>query len=411
MQLRSRKIASPGPADPQRRAPTGPRAQPKGKQPARVTKSKAPPKRKGGGKKKAPASKTPTRKPNARTSRSPSPRRRWSPSGSDSSSALSSIDSDELAKRLDSDDNDKTIPKFWLKPYLKTYSSRDALAPRATGVQKVKHWGPHALLPFGKPFWRRRKREGRLEMLLPMLVTEEQKKNADFQERWGGWFGKMVVKWDTEENGEDDDEDVASDNGDDDENGGDDGGVGDAPGPATSNDGYDLYSVSSDESDSYDDDGARQDTEGHAGDQQDLNSPESPDSEIPPYSINYPLDRDRHANPPTRDIEPRSYDVVELGPEFDGLEEESRMEDAAFLRSHHGYEAGWVGKRIIGTGEEGRAGLWEKLDDAGTNIDVSTRLKDCNLQALLLIPTIPLSKSASSRRETFTTINCENHLK
>ena len=87
------------------------------------------------------------------------------------------------------------------------------------------------------------------------------------------------------------------------------------------------------------------------------------------------------------------------------------MEDAAFLRSHHGYEEGWVGRRIVGTGEEGRAGLWDKMDDAGTVIDVSTRVKDCNVHSLCLIPTIPVSKSASSRRETSMTINCENHLK
>ncbi|KAL8709676.1 MAG: hypothetical protein Q9220_005616 [cf. Caloplaca sp. 1 TL-2023] len=53
--------------------------------------------------------------------------------------------------------------------------------------------------------------------------------------------------------------------------------------------------------------------------------------------------------------------------------DQNDLVNAEFLRSHHGYEDGWVGKRMLGAGTEGRAGLWEKRDGDGKVIDVSSR--------------------------------------
>lgn len=69
--------------------------------------------------------------------------------------------------------------------------------------------------------------------------------------------------------------------------------------------------------------------------------------------------------------EGKSYDVVDLGPELGDITHHRDMKDPAFLQSHHGYEEGWRGTRILGEGGEGRAGLWEKSDGDGQVIDVS----------------------------------------
>ncbi|KAL8824454.1 MAG: hypothetical protein Q9170_008146, partial [Blastenia crenularia] len=45
------------------------------------------------------------------------------------------------------------------------------------------------------------------------------------------------------------------------------------------------------------------------------------------------------------------------------------LEMAEFLRSDHGYEDGWVGRQPLGSGAQGRAGLWEKIDADGRVLD------------------------------------------
>ncbi|KAL8708182.1 MAG: hypothetical protein Q9225_007644 [Loekoesia sp. 1 TL-2023] len=42
---------------------------------------------------------------------------------------------------------------------------------------------------------------------------------------------------------------------------------------------------------------------------------------------------------------------------------------AEFIRSQHGYEEGWVGRKPLGQGAVGRAGMWEKRDADGNVID------------------------------------------
>ncbi|KAL8672009.1 MAG: hypothetical protein Q9168_003514 [Polycauliona sp. 1 TL-2023] len=96
----------------------------------------------------------------------------------------------------------------------------------------------------------------------------------------------------------------------------------------------------------------------------------SDDSEQPPYSVNYDPTAEQMATIRPLDIQPKSYDVdVELDPEFDDVYLEDLLDTAAFLRTHHGYEEGWVGRRLLGKGAGGRAGLWEKLDSNGGIID------------------------------------------
>lgn len=43
---------------------------------------------------------------------------------------------------------------------------------------------------------------------------------------------------------------------------------------------------------------------------------------------------------------------------------------AEFLRSAHGYEDGWVGRKPLGMGSNGMAGMWEKRDGEGRVVDV-----------------------------------------
>ncbi|KAL8977578.1 MAG: hypothetical protein Q9205_006646, partial [Flavoplaca limonia] len=98
----------------------------------------------------------------------------------------------------------------------------------------------------------------------------------------------------------------------------------------------------------------------------DVTSPDSSDSEQPPYSVDYP-DPWRPAMPPQ--IQRKGYDVVAMSPEGDGLGDDSKRGSELFLRSYHGYEAGWVGKEVLGIGSEGRVGLWEKYDSDGKVTD------------------------------------------
>ena len=44
---------------------------------------------------------------------------------------------------------------------------------------------------------------------------------------------------------------------------------------------------------------------------------------------------------------------------------------AEFIRSSSGLGSGWLGKRPLGAGGFGMAGLWEKRDDNGTVIEVN----------------------------------------
>lgn len=58
---------------------------------------------------------------------------------------------------------------------------------------------------------------------------------------------------------------------------------------------------------------------------------------------------------------PQPGDVELVGEDF-----------AKFLRSAHGYEEGWVGRKPLGAGTEAIAGLWEKRDETGRVVDVRT---------------------------------------
>ncbi|KAI4139174.1 MAG: hypothetical protein LQ341_004317 [Variospora aurantia] len=41
-----------------------------------------------------------------------------------------------------------------------------------------------------------------------------------------------------------------------------------------------------------------------------------------------------------------------------------------YIRSHHGYEEGWVGRRPLGRGTQAAVGMWEKRDSSGRIVDV-----------------------------------------
>ncbi|KAL8875698.1 MAG: hypothetical protein Q9198_005975, partial [Flavoplaca austrocitrina] len=396
---------------------------------------------------------------------STSPRR----TNSTSSSTLSSISDSSLAlleaSVNDNHDNDKHILNFWLKPHLRTFNptepkSRDALSPRSAGVQKtaMRKWGRYALPPFGKPFWQKSRKDGRLELLLPMLVLEEEKKAVEEEGWFEGMKGRIERHWDEDDDrrgdGGGDDGDGSEDEGanDEEENGdearndqhengsasGDDGhengGEGGNQRDNGNNSGERLeigdnnkghstradrpLTVSSDEQDDdeehnlnpdgerlelgihgpegsvtgredrplspspesedgFDDDGDEEEVEGpitqlHNGNHQvdhsrkDVTSPDSSDSEQPPYSVDYP-DPWRPAMPPQ--IQRKDYDVVEVNPEGDGLGDDSKRGSELFLRSYHGYEDGWIGKEVLGIGSEGRVGLWEKYDSGGKVTD------------------------------------------
>lgn len=396
---------------------------------------------------------------------------------STSSSTLSSISDSSLALLEASihhnHDNDKHILNFWLKPHLQTYNptkptSKDALSPRSAGIQKpaMRKWGRYALPPFDKPFWQKSRRDGRLELLLPMLVSEEEKKAVEEEGWFEGMKGRIERQWDKDDDrrgdGGVDDGDESEDEGanDDEENGnearndhheyggesGDDGrengGEGGNQHDNGNNTGERLeigdnteghgtradqpLTVSSDEEDDEEEDnlnpnGERlelgingpegsvtgredrpfspspesqdefdNDGEEEEGEQpitqlhnenlqvdhtsQDVTSPDSSDSEQPPYSVDYP-DPGRPAMPPQ--IQRKGYDVVEMNPEGDGLGDGSERGSELFLRSYHGYEDGWVGKEVLGIGSEGRVGLWEKLDSDGKVTDVSIHVECC----------------------------------
>ncbi|KAL8645090.1 MAG: hypothetical protein Q9226_007459, partial [Calogaya cf. arnoldii] len=120
-------------------------------------------------------------------------------------------------------------------------------------------------------------------------------------------------------------------------------------------------------------------------DEEDVSSPDlsstsdSSSSEQPPWSTDYNFsDPGRRDNRPPPHIRSKGYDADArvLGPEFNGLEKESDMTDDAFLRSHSGYEDGWKGIKILGTGGEGRAGLFQKDNADGTTSSICIKQKN-----------------------------------
>lgn len=270
MNLRSRKIATPEPSGPkpprQKPPPKPPKAGPKGRKPTGVT--KAGPSKTGGKKDaKAPSAReraqaakktkeaaqkqkqqqkekdAKNKKKDAAQSKKATggkpnqPRKkppRKSPSdpkgrndSNTSSSTLSSIDSEALAALEPSPNNKKQPVNFWLKPHLKVYTPtkpKDPLSPRSAGVQKVemKKWGPYALPPFGKPFWQKSRKDGRLELLLPMLVTEDEKDAVEDRGRFGGMKAKFMDEIRRNRGGKKDVKDGAGESGEDDGNQGGD---------------------------------------------------------------------------------------------------------------------------------------------------------------------------------------------
>ncbi|KAL9007278.1 MAG: hypothetical protein Q9180_009722, partial [Flavoplaca navasiana] len=322
-------------------------------------------------------------------------------------------------------DNDKHILNFWLKPHLQTYNPtkpkpKDTLSPRSAGVQKpaMRQWGRYALPPFGKPFWQKSGKDGRLELLLPMLVSEEEKKAVEEEGWFEGMKGRIERHWDKDDDrrgdgGEDDGNESEDEGANDDEDNGDEarhdhhengsesgndgdetGGEGGNQHDNGNNNGERLeiednakghgtrpnrpLTMSSDEEDEDEDededeeddlnpngerlelgmhgpedsstgredrpfspspqseDGFDNEGEEEEGEQRiaqlqtenpqvdhsrkDVTSPDSSDSEQPPYSVDYP-DPWRRAMPPQ--IQRKSYDVVEMSPEGDGLGDDS----------------------------------------------------------------------------------------
>ncbi|KAL8801928.1 MAG: hypothetical protein Q9200_006773, partial [Gallowayella weberi] len=82
----------------------------------------------------------------------------------------------------------KDTIKFRMKPYYKPIGPLD---PRPAGVQKVKEWRGHVLLPLGKPYWRRN-REGELELRLPMLADTAELEEREFRKKGKGMMGKIM---------------------------------------------------------------------------------------------------------------------------------------------------------------------------------------------------------------------------
>ena len=237
-----------------------------------------------------------------------------------------------------------------------------------------------------------------------MLVTEEEKKEAAKDE--GGIKEKVMEFWgrDGGENGDGEDEDD-----DDDEAGNGKGGEKDPFSVSSGEEEEDVHEEEGREEEGREEEGREEEGREEEGREEEgreeegeyppiiITSPlmkigrerkttklttllgeaasdSSSGSTQPPWSTNYPVSSDRRAKILDRediDIEPKSYDVRVLGPEFAGITQQGQMENRAFLRSEHGYEDGWKGIKLLGEGSEGRAGLWEKSDGDGEVIDVS----------------------------------------
>ncbi|KAL8849600.1 MAG: hypothetical protein Q9221_005428 [Calogaya cf. arnoldii] len=313
---------------------------------------------------------------------------------------------------------DKEIIPFYLKPYLKVHTPNPpnpedgpSTQPAAVEIPAMKKWGGYALPPFGKPFWQQNREDGQLELLLPMLVTPEQKEVMDLRGGGGGIWGRIMDAMERIE--KDARKDGAADEGgsgrpDDDQNGGGgEGGGGTAGGREPQDDeeedgggeGGDETTRGNDPQEDKEDDGGGEppadeqpgfdldlglsDGEFEDSDEEDqetVDEEDSSSSEQPPWSTDYNFsDPGRRANPPPPDIRSKDYDVKKLGPEFYGLEEESDMEDDAFLRSDPGlpgYEHGWRGIKMLGTGAEGRAGLFQKENSDGKTNSICIKQKN-----------------------------------
>ncbi|KAL8965498.1 MAG: hypothetical protein Q9197_006487 [Variospora fuerteventurae] len=73
------------------------------------------------------------------------------------------------------------------------------------------------------------------------------------------------------------------------------------------------------------------------------------------------------------DYEPESYDVPRRtknrGTPRPGDEKLVGDGWPKYIRSHHGYEEGWVGRRPLGRGTQAAVGMWEKRDSSGRIVD------------------------------------------
>ena len=73
-----------------------------------------------------------------------------------------------------------------------------------------------------------------------------------------------------------------------------------------------------------------------------------------------------------------TFGLADAIPPADGEMSYWKTEDAAFIKSAAGLEdASWIGKRPLGSGTFGTAGLWERRDDNNVVIEVISQIPLC----------------------------------
>ncbi|KAL8676114.1 MAG: hypothetical protein Q9186_007337 [Xanthomendoza sp. 1 TL-2023] len=233
----------------------------------------------------------------------------------------------QRTQRLQVNPSQNTI-KFRLKPYYKPLGPLD---PRPAGVpKKVKERRGQVLLPLGKPYWRHG-RKGELELRLPMLADMAELQEHEFRKKGEGMMGKIMdYLVDKGKKGNEQDERKESTL---------------------------LLPYRADE-EQYVEEWNKE---------EELKPPQSPESDLLPYSPDSVGRQEPLDTPP--EIRPRSFDIYDPYAEVNDPVDDPEIRNASFLSTHHGYEEGWIGRKVFGKGGEGRAGLFEKIDQDGVVVD------------------------------------------
>ncbi|KAL8950393.1 MAG: hypothetical protein Q9222_003573 [Ikaeria aurantiellina] len=272
--------------------------------------------------------------------------------------------------------------------------------PRLSNSRGVYKWGRYVLPPFGKPWWRKRMQrrrnaenpeaveeieEEKFDLMIPILVTEQEIKDAELRDASGGLGGKVIDEWDGDgerariraelevEIGARLEREIRKEI----EKERDGEGEGEEEGAAESLQAPSFSPLTSPD----------------LGEPSEEEIPSSPPAVLPrrsellnrrssdkgghrsfgSHGTMNSLESDQQTS-----YEERIWDI-ESGMRTRGEVQEGDIKpdeqdpvnaflNAEFMRSQFGYEAWWVGKKMLGSGGEGRAGLWEKRDNDGKQI-------------------------------------------